>query len=271
VSGTGRITILGCGSSGGVPRVGPSGWGACDPKEPKNRRRRCSILVEREGPGGLTSVIVDMGPDLREQLIDADVQNLDAALLTHGHADHIHGIDDVRPLVISHRRRIDTWMDEPTSRTVRQGFGYIFETPAGSNYPPLLTERRLTPGESVAISGHGGELRAMPFRLEHGEIDALGFRFGNVAYTPDVIGVPNESLPYLQGLDVWIIDALRHAPHPSHFSLSQALDWIQRMAPKRAVLTNLHSDLDYATLAAELPERVRPAYDGMRIEWTPVS
>jgi phosphoribosyl 1,2-cyclic phosphate phosphodiesterase len=260
-----RLRILGCGSSGGVPRVGPSGWGKCDPSEPRNRRRRCAILIEREGPGGLTTVLVDAGPDLREQLLDAAVERLDALLLTHAHADHIHGLDDVRPLVITARRRLPTFMDAATSAKLRQGFGYLLETPPGSNYPPLLIENRLTPGETVEIAGLGGAVVATPFRLAHGEIDALGFRFGGIAYTPDLIDIPPESLPHLEGLDVWIIDALRHAPHPSHLTVEQALGWIARMKPKRALLTNLHTDLDYRTLAASLPPGVEPAYDGMSL------
>jgi phosphoribosyl 1,2-cyclic phosphate phosphodiesterase len=260
-----RLRILGCGSSGGVPRVGPSGWGKCDPSEPRNRRRRCAILIEREGPGGLTTVLVDAGPDLREQLLDAAVERLDALLLTHAHADHIHGLDDVRPLVITARRRLPTFMDAATSAKLRQGFGYLLETPPGSNYPPLLIENRLTPGETVEIAGLGGAVVATPFRLAHGEIDALGFRFGGIAYTPDLIDIPSESLPHLEGLDVWIIDALRHAPHPSHLTVEQALGWIARMKPKRAILTNLHTDLDYRTLASSLPPGVEPAYDGMSL------
>ena len=264
-----RLTILGCGSSGGVPRVGPNGWGKCDPSEPRNRRRRCAILVEREGPGGTTRLLVDAGPDLREQLLDAGVEKLDALALTHAHADHIHGLDDVRPLVIVNRKRIQTWMDAATSEKVRQGFGYLLETPPGSNYPPLLIENRLTPGETVATHGLGGEIAMTPFRVRHGEIDALGLRFGAVAYTPDLIDAPPESLPFLEGLDLWIVDALRHAPHPSHFTVAQALEWIARMKPRRAVLTNLHTDLDYRALAAELPAGVEPAYDGMTLEFEP--
>lgn len=262
----GRVRILGCGSSGGVPRVGPNGWGKCDPREPRNRRRRCAVLIEREGPSGRTTVLVDAGPDVREQLLDAEVEKLDALILTHPHADHIHGLDDVRPLVIVWRKRIPTYMDAATSERLRGGFGYLLETPPGSNYPPLLDERLLTPGEPVALHGLGGDVEATPFRVRHGEIDALGLRFGAVAYTPDLIDVPPESLTYLEGLDLWIIDALRHAPHPSHLTVEQALGWIARMKPKRAVLTNLHTDLDYRTLASELPIGVEPAYDGMTLD-----
>ena len=264
-----RLTILGCGSSGGVPRVA-QGWGACDPAEPRNRRRRCALLVERvaDDGSGVTRVLVDTGPDLREQLLDARVDRLDAILLTHAHADHIHGIDDVRPLVILGRKRLDCHMDEPTSTMVRKAFGYIFQTPEGSNYPPLLNERRLTPGEPVRIDGPGGVVEATPFRLSHGEIDALGFRFGDAAYTPDLNDVPPESLRFLEGLDLWIVDALRYTRHPSHLSLAEALDWIARMQPARAVLTNLHSDLDYRRLHGETPAHVTPAHDGMRLELT---
>ena len=187
------ITILGCGSSGGVPRIGPAGWGACDPKNPRNRRLRCSILVERGAGGAKTQVLVDTSPDLREQMLRAGVQRLDGILMTHPHADHTHGIDDVRPLVISMRRRIAMWMDEATSRDLRSKFGYIFETPPGSSYPPLLTEARLVHGAAVRVEGPGGAIEALPFRLSHGEIDALGLRFGDIAYTPDLNRVPEPA------------------------------------------------------------------------------
>jgi phosphoribosyl 1,2-cyclic phosphate phosphodiesterase len=260
-----RLTILGCGSSGGVPRIG-EGWGACDPANPKNRRRRCSVLVERLGPAGTTAVLVDTSPDLREQLLDVDVKRLDAVLLSHPHADHTHGIDDLRPLCLVMRRRLDVYMNEETSLIVRRGFSYVFQTPDGSSYPPIANELRLTADKLCLIDGPGGAIEAMPFDLDHGEISALGFRFGRLAYTPDVKRIPEASLPFLEGLDMWIIDALRHRPHPSHFSLEDALSWIERMRPRRAILTNLHTDLDYETLGASLPAHVTPAYDGMRVE-----
>ena len=261
---SGTITILGCGSSGGVPRVG-QGWGACDPAEPRNERQRCSILVERPGPAGTTRVLVDMSPDLRRQLLSTGIDGLDAIVLTHPHADHVHGIDDVRPLVLGARRRIEVHMDEATSRDVTAKFSYVFRTPPGSQYPPLLDERRLVAGQAQHFDGAGGSIAITPFRLEHGEIDALGLRIGDVAYTPDLNRIPPESERFLEGLDLWIIDALRYAPHPSHFSLAEALAEIARFRPRRAVLTNLHNDLDYATLRAELPPGIEPAYDGMAL------
>jgi len=258
-----NITILGCGSSGGVPRVG-QGWGACDPSEPRNRRRRCSILVERAGPHGTTRVLVDTSPDLREQLLGADVRALDAVLFTHAHADHTHGIDDLRPLAIEHRRRIDIHADEETLRALRKRFGYCFETPAGSAYPPILNAHLFREGVAVTIEGAGGAIVAMPFRQHHGDIDSFGFRFGDVAYSSDVNALPAASLDHLRGLDVWIIDALRETPHPSHFSLSEALDHVARLKPARAILTNLHTDLDYGALVRQLPTDIVPAYDGMQ-------
>ena len=257
------ITILGCGSSGGVPRVG-QGWGACDPTNPKNRRRRCSIFVERRNEDGArTRVLVDTSPDLREQLLDLDVQGLEAILMTHPHADHTHGMDDVRPLVIQARRRIAMHMDADTAAVVRRTFSYIFETPPGSLYPPLLDDTRVRSGEPVVLEGPGGTIEALPFQVHHGEIDALGYRFGAIAYSPDLNAIPDSSLGYLEGLDLWIVDALRYTRHPSHFSLEETLGWIARMQPKRAILTNLHTDLDFEILRASLPANVEPAYDGM--------
>ncbi|MBZ6076972.1 MBL fold metallo-hydrolase [Microvirga puerhi] len=259
------LTILGCGSSGGVPRVAV-GWGACNPDNPKNRRRRCSVLVERTGEDGVTSVLVDTSPDLRDQLLSVAVTRLDAVLITHEHADHTHGIDDLRPLVIAMHRRMPIYADRVTSELLMSRFGYCFKTPPGSGYPPILTANRLQPGVPVSINGPGGGLEAVPFRMVHGDIDALGFRFGNIAYAPDVSEMPEASLEHLQNLDVLILDALRYTSHPTHFSVSEALGFIEKVRPKRAILTNLHTDLDYDELASRLPPHVEPAYDGMRIE-----
>ena len=258
-------TILGCGSSAGVPRVA-QGWGACDPSNPKNRRRRCALHIERTGLAGSTEIVVDLGPDIREQLLDRRAMRIDAILLTHAHADHIHGIDDVRPYTMAMGRRLGVYMDQPTADEVHGKFGYIFKTPPGSQYPPLLDDHRLTPGEAVRLDGPGGPVAAMPILFRHGDIDALGFRFGGLAYTPDVSDVPPEAEALLQDLDVWIIDALRYRRHPSHLTVEQALGWIARLKPRRAILTNLHTDLDFAKLASELPAGVEPAYDGMQID-----
>lgn len=260
-----KLTILGCGSSAGVPRVGV-GWGACDPSNPKNRRRRCSILLEKTIAGAATNVLVDTTPDLRDQLLGAGVKRLDAVLYTHEHADHIHGIDDLRPLAIVMHKRIPVYVDRVTGELLQIRFGYCFETPAGSSYPPILDMRHLMPGVMTSVTGPGGPIEALPFRMVHGDIDALGFRFGNVAYAPDVSHMPEESLRYLKDLEVLIIDALRYTPHPTHFSVADALELIAAVRPKRAILTNLHTDLDYETLRSELPPNVEPAYDGLQIE-----
>ena len=260
-----KVTIRGCGSSGGVPRPG-SGWGACDPANPKNRRRRCSVLVERQGAGGTTSVLVDTTPDLREQLIDASVTRLDTVLFSHDHADHTHGIDDLRALVLHMRKRIPVHADAVTGATLRSRFAYLFETPPGSLYPPILDLAPLTAGEIQVVNGPGGAIEALPFRLEHGPgYDALGFRFGAIGYAPDVSAIPPEAMAAMAGLDLLILDCLRDAPHPSHFNLEQALGAIETLAPRRTVLTNLHVDFDYVRLSKRLPANVEPAYDGMTL------
>jgi phosphoribosyl 1,2-cyclic phosphate phosphodiesterase len=257
-----KITILGCGSSGGVPRPA-LGWGDCDPGNPKNRRRRTSLLVEKRGASGATRLLVDTSPDLREQLLDAEVDWLDGVLYTHEHADHTHGIDDLRAFYIKRRRRVDVYLDEGTAASLRVKFGYCFQSPPGSDYPPILTEHRLTAGTPVSIEGEGGPISALPLLQEHGDIPSLGFRFGNFAYSCDLSALPPETVAALADLDVWIVDALRYRPHPSHFSLDDALGWIKRLKPKRAILTNLHTDLDYEVLRGKLPVHVVPAFDGM--------
>lgn len=257
-----RFTILGCGSSGGVPRLGGH-WGACDPENPKNARRRCSLLVERHGGGGVTRVLIDTSPDLRAQLLDAGVGALDAVVYTHPHADHVHGIDDLRMIVFNMRKRLDLWADTPTSAALRDRFGYAFETPPGSAYPPICDLRHIR--GDVIVHGAGGQITLTPFEVTHGTIPALGFRIGGLAYLPDVSDIPGPVWNSLAGLDIWIVDALRRAPHPSHSHLAQTLDWIARAKPRQAVLTNMHIDLDYATLAAETPDHITPAFDGMTL------
>ncbi|KIN77098.1 MBL fold metallo-hydrolase [Sulfitobacter mediterraneus] len=259
-----RITILGCGSSGGVPRLGGH-WGACDPNEPRNRRSRCSALVERIGPEGTTSVLIDTSPDMRQQLLDAEVGRLDAVLYTHSHADHVHGLDDLRMLVINMRQRLPVWADEPTRAALLERFGYAFIRPEGSMYPPILDMHNIE--GDVTIEGAGGTLAFTPFLVNHGGMDALGFKMNNVAYLPDVASIPDDVWPHLQGLRCWIVDALRRDPHPTHSHLDQTLDWIKDMAPQEAVLTNMHNDLDYQTLRGELPAHISPAYDGMTLSF----
>ncbi len=262
--GTLRFTILGCGSSGGVPRLGGN-WGDCDPAEPRNARRRCSLLVERESEAGTTRVLIDTSPDLRAQLLDAGIGELHGVVYTHSHADHTHGLDDLRMIVFNMRRRLPVWADAATRDDLFKRFGYAFEQPEGSNYPPIL---EMNPIDGpVTIDGPGGEVRLVPFRVGHGGIDALGFRIGDVAYLPDADAIPEASWPLLDGLECWIVDALRRRPHPSHAHLEMTLGWIERARPAQAILTNMHVDLDYATVAAETPDHVTPAHDGLALTY----
>jgi phosphoribosyl 1,2-cyclic phosphate phosphodiesterase len=260
-----RFTILGCGSSGGVPRPA-LGWGDCNPNNPKNRRRRTSFLVERRGEGGVTRVLVDTSPDLREQLLDTEIDWVDAVLITHEHADHTHGIDDLRGLFIHRRKRVPIYLDERTSQIMNTRFGYCFVAPPGSEYPPIVRENRIEPGLNVIVNGAGGTITALPILQEHGDIASLGFRFGSLAYSCDLNNLPPQSVNALADLDVWIVDALRYKPHPSHLSVDESLAWIERLKPARAILTNLHSDLDYDELRGRLPAHVEPAFDGLSIE-----
>jgi phosphoribosyl 1,2-cyclic phosphate phosphodiesterase len=258
-----RFTILGCGSSGGVPRLG-NDWGACDPANPKNRRRRCSLLVERIGAGGVTRVLIDTSPDLREQLLEARVGVLDGVVYTHSHADHMHGIDDLRQVVFNTRTRLPVWADAPTQEALLGRFGYAFVQPEGSPYPAILDLHTID--GAVSVPGAGGEVVLTPFTADHGAGTALGFRIGGLAYLPDAVGLDEAAMAALAGLEVFIVDALRRKPHPTHAHLAMALDWIARLAPKRAVLTNMHIDLDHAEVEAETPAHVTPAHDGMVIE-----
>ena len=265
-----NVTILGCGSSSGVPRLGgPDGagdWGACDPANPKNRRSRCSLLVRRRSEAGETAVLVDTAPDLREQMLAAHCGRLDAIFITHDHADQTHGMDDVRAIAYAARKRIDVYSDRAALDSVKQKFGYIFETPKGSGYPPIMTMHELPePFREMPIAGEGGAIPVLPFRQGHGRIHSLGFRFGPVAYSSDVNELDEAAFAALVGVELWIVDALRHDPHPTHANVATALGWIARVAPRRAILTNLHIDLDYETLKRDLPPGIEPAYDGMTI------
>ncbi len=257
-----RFTILGCGSSGGVPRLGGH-WGACDPNEPKNNRSRCSLLIERVSDAGTTRVLIDTSPDMRAQLLRANVGNLDGVVYTHAHADHVHGLDDLRMIVFNQRQRLPVWADSATQKALLARFGYAFVRPEGSPYPPIL-DMNLIDGP-VSIAGAGGTINISPFGVAHGSIDALGFRIGGLAYLPDVSKMHDDSWDAVAGLDCWILDALRYKPHPTHTHFEQSLEWIARAAPKHAVLTNMHIDLDYQIVCDETPHHVTAAYDGMVI------
>ena len=255
-----RFTILGCGSSGGVPRLGGQ-WGDCDPANPKNIRRRCSMLVERDGPDGTTSVLIDTTPDLRSQLLDTGTGRLDGVVYTHSHADHVHGIDDLRMIVYNMRSRVKVWADGDTQDALLNRFGYAFVQPEGSPYPPILDLQAIR--GPFAIDGPGGPIPFRPFTVNHGSIDSLGFRIGGLAYLPDVARIYDDAWAELSDLDILVLDALRRTPHPTHAHLDLSLEWIARAAPKQAVLTNMHIDMDYATVDAETPANVTPAHDGM--------
>lgn len=264
MSDTLNFTILGCGSSGGVPRLGGH-WGDCDPNEPKNTRTRCSLLVEREGPEGKTTVLIDTSPDMRQQLLRENVGRLDGVIYTHNHADHVHGLDDLRMIVFNMRERVKVWADTPTQDALLSRFGYAFVQPDGSPYPPILDLHGIT--GDVTIDGAGGPITFEPLEVTHGSIDALGFRIHDVLYMPDVSDIPETIWPKLQGLRCWILDALRRTPHPTHAHLERSLEWIERAAPAEAVLTNMHIDLDYKTIAEETGDNIQPAYDGLKLHF----
>lgn len=272
-----RAVILGCGSSGGVPRLGgPDGagnWGTCDPDEPKNRRSRCSLLVERaqsdfDDRAGVTSIVIDTSPDMRAQLLAARVEHVDAVLLTHDHADQTHGLDDLRAFAIAKRKRVPVHLDRGVAGEIVQRFRYCFEQAPGSWYPAILEERALPAcGETFAIAGPGGEITATPFRQHHGPVDSFGYRIGNLAYSSDVAELPPDSFDILAGVKVWIVDALQMTPHGTHAHLERTLGWISTVRPERAILTNLHNTMDYQTLLGLLPPGVEPAFDGLVIDF----
>lgn len=262
MSGDLEITILGCGSSGGVPR-GDGDWGACDPSEPKNRRTRCSMLARRRGPEGETAVLIDTSPDLRSQMLAAGAKRVDAVLYTHDHADQTHGIDDLRVFALRRRQRIAAFMDAATREALTHRFDYIFESKLGY---PAIVEARDIPAHGVewGVDGPGGSIPVVTFDQAHGPIRSVGYRLGPVSYSSDVSDLDDAGLEAVRGSALWIVDALRWTPHPTHAHVDRALEWIAAADVKRAVLTNLHIDLDYNDLPAFLPERVEVAYDG----WT---
>ncbi len=260
-------TIMGCGSSGGVPRIGGA-WGVCDPANPKNRRRRCSLLIEgfSAGSDAPTRIVIDTGCDLREQLLDANVDRVDAVLYTHEHADHTHGIDDLRVLALNNHKRVDVYFSQEAANRIVPSFAYCFTAPPGSGYPPILNQNLIDADVPLVVSGPGGDIIVLPFEQTHGDIVSLGFRVGGFAYSCDLSGIPERSVNAVSGLDTWVLDALRPTPHPSHLSLPESLALIERQRPRQAVLTNLHIDLDYDETNRTTPANVTPAYDGMRIE-----
>ncbi len=259
------VTILGSGSSGGVPRA-DGFWGACDPDDPRNRRSRCSMMVRRrsdDGPERQTTVVVDASPEFRLQTAAAGVKRLDALLLTHDHADQCHGIDDIRAFFLRQQTRIPCWMDTETRRTMEQRFGYVFAGAHGP-YPPIADIHAVPAfGEAWQIDGPSGPVPVTTFDQDHGAVRSLGYRFGSIAYSSDVVDLPEPSFALLEGLDVWIVDALRYMPHPTHAHVDKALAWIDRVKPRRAILTNLHIDLDFSELSGRLPPGVEPAHDGL--------
>lgn len=262
MSGTITFTILGCGSSGGVPRLGGI-WGDCDPENPKNTRTRCSLLIERETADGKTTALIDTSPDMRQQLLRENVGHIDGVVYTHSHADHVHGIDDLRMIVFNMRERVKVYADGPTQDALLSRFGYAFVQPPNSPYPPILDLHGID--GDVTVSGAGGDIVLTPIEVEHGSIDSLGFRVNDVFYLPDVSGISDEAWEQISGLKCWILDALRRTPHPSHSHLDNSLEWIERAAPEQAVLTNMHVDLDYDTVSAETADHILPAYDGLRL------
>lgn len=247
-----KLTILGCGTSGGVPKI-PEYWGACDPKNPKNRRRRASVLVEE----GDTTLVIDTTPDFREQMLMAGTEKLDAVFYTHDHADHVHGIDDLRGFFHANREKIPVYADEETLSIIKQRFDYIFRSQAG--YPAMCKGYTLTGPKTV------GTIKMVPFEQGHGNGISLGYRFGDMAYSTDLNRLPETAVEALKGVKVWVVDALRYDPHPTHSHLAQTLEWIELIKPERAILTHMTWDMDYETLRRELPEGVEPAYDSMEI------
>jgi len=256
-----RFTILGCGSSGGVPRLGGH-WGNCDPNNVKNFRKRCSLLIQRFENNNVTNVLIDTTPDMRQQLLDAKIGKLDAVIYTHEHADHLHGLDDLRMIVINMQKRLPVFASKQTKNSILERFGYAFKTPKGSPYPPILDMNDLT--ETLEIQGAGGPIKFTSFDVDHGNILVSAIKVNDVLYTPDISKVRNDT--ELRDLDYWILDSLRYKPHPSHVNLEQALGLIDRYKPRKAILTNLHVDLDYLTLLNETPDNVVPAHDGLQIK-----
>ena len=253
-----KIRLLGSGTSSGVPRIG-NDWGACDPAEPRNRRTRASLLVEHDG----VRVLVDTSPDLREQLLAADVARVDAVIWTHDHADHTHGIDDLRQVYHALGHPVRGLAAAATRAVLEQRFGYVFHGRDG--YPP--TVRLDTFDDAVTI----GDLTISTAAQPHGSIHSAGLCFAaggiRVGYATDFHEMTGDMRNLYQNLDLWIVDALRHRPHPSHPTVAQVLGWIAQLQPRRTVLVHLDQSMDYATEAAALPDTVEPGFDGLEVGW----
>jgi len=252
-----KITMLGCGPSMGVPAIGPD-WGACDPADPRNRRRRASLLIECRGK----VILIDASPDLREQLLDAKVRHIDAVIFTHAHADHLHGIDDLRAINRLMQKPIALYADAQTMAEIEQRFAYVLKpaSPGGFFYKPTLTPHLIDgPFRAVGIP-------VIPFAQDHGFGTTLGLRIGGFAYSTDVTELDDNAFAALAGIETWIVDCLRYEPHATHSHLAKTLGWIERVKPRRAVLTHLDRPLDYRELAARLPAGVEPGQDGLIIE-----
>jgi phosphoribosyl 1,2-cyclic phosphate phosphodiesterase len=252
-----KVTMLGCGPSTGVPTIGPD-WGRCDPSDPRNRRRRASLLVEV----GRVAILIDTSPDLREQLIDARVARLDAVLMTHAHADHLHGIDDLRRINELMHTPIPLWAGDKTLAEIRQRFGYALEpvSEVGRYYKPTLEAHEIA--GPFTIEG----IEVTPFAQNHGFSTTLGFRIGPFAYSTDVTELDEAAFAAVAGVELWIVDCFRRKPHPTHSHVEKTLAWIARVRPRRAVLTHMEQSLDYRELSAELPAGVEPGQDGLVIE-----
>ena len=257
-----KVTILGCGTSSGVPRIGgidgAGDWGNCDPGNPKNRRRRVSLLVEHNG----YTLLIDTGPDLREQLLGARISRLDAVFLTHDHADHAHGIDDLRQVFHAMGEPVACYASAPTWTVLRSRFSYVFE---GTRfYPPTCTATDLVAPVRV------GQMLVTGFEQNHGNIDSTGYRIEAagraVAYSTDVKALDARADAGLANLDLWVVDALRRKPHPTHSHLGQTLEWISHYRPTRAILTHMDQSMDYDGLVADLPAGIEPGYDGQTVE-----
>ena len=252
-----KVTMLGCGPSTGVPAIGPN-WGECDPTDPRNRRRRGSLLVEV----GAVAILVDMSPDLREQLIDARIGRIDAVVMTHAHADHLHGIDDMRQLNRLMGAAIALWADGGTLAEIRRRFPYALATPTETLrfYKPVLEPNEIT--GPFAVCG----VKLVPFVQNHGYSSTLGLRIGPMAYSTDVTELDDDAFAALAGIELWVVDCMRRAPHPTHSDLGKTLGWIERVRPRRSILTHMDESLDYRRLQAELPAGVEPGQDGLVIE-----